>query len=289
MEQANTNQPSLYRQMLESMPADWLTRTPSPKQSPPKYPTWYFFYGTLLKPEVLRRILDLPAEPSYRPAHIVGYSLSKWGQYLTLIDGPQGNEVEGAAYLVESEDHVAKLAYYETNAYESAPCNIYFHDEITPGVGFGHTFQYAGDAEALKAGKFDKRVPTLPHGNSVAGRRSLYFLAPADSQCRSATNEQSREAWGHESQVHTSGTLEVRHSRGHSKGQTSIVVAGRRSLYFLAPADSQCRSATNEQSREAWGHESQVHTSGTLEVRHSRGHSKGQTSIVGLDDLTERG
>ena len=41
-----------------------------------------------------------------------------------LVDGPMGAVVEGVAYEVECEEDEARLAAYETNAYETASCLI---------------------------------------------------------------------------------------------------------------------------------------------------------------------
>ncbi|KAI0006947.1 hypothetical protein F4779DRAFT_620117 [Xylariaceae sp. FL0662B] len=110
------------------------------------------------KPETLKHVLDIDQEPVLRPAKIVGYALSSWGQYPALIDGDTGTEVSGYAYEVQTPEHENKLAYYETNAYKLHPCQIDFSDEKEPRELYGKTFMYAGDAEALKNGRFDRRL-----------------------------------------------------------------------------------------------------------------------------------
>lgn len=119
-------------------------------------PTWYFFYGTLTKPEILKHILDLQEEPFLRSAKVIGYKLASWGQYKALIDGEPGEEVFGVAYKVETIEHQHKLARYETNAYKLHACQIIFTDGMTPTELSGNTFMYAGDAVALQAGRFDR-------------------------------------------------------------------------------------------------------------------------------------
>lgn len=148
--------PSLHIEQLLSAPADYLKEVPPPSVPESTYPVNYFFYGTLAQPEVLKRILDLQQEPAYRPAHIIGYSLSNWGQYRTLINGEPGEEVQGTVFEVASEADEAKLAYYETKAYETAWCRLHYDDGKQPAEAYGTTFMYAGDAKALKAGRFDK-------------------------------------------------------------------------------------------------------------------------------------
>ncbi|SPQ20076.1 dcef45f7-a37a-4e8a-9462-e1f16ed37e11 [Thermothielavioides terrestris] len=129
---------------------------------PPPYaykPTWYFFYGTLTSPAILRGVLGLESEPVLRSAKTYGYELANWGQYKTLIDSEPGTEVTGRAYMVQSAEQERKLAYYETNAYRLAPCAIYFSDspdgKADEAPTIGKTFRYAGDAQALKQGRFD--------------------------------------------------------------------------------------------------------------------------------------
>lgn len=136
----------------------------------PRKPVYYFFYGTLTEPKILSHILDLKEPPVLRPAKLIGYSLTSWGQYRALIDGSPGEEVTGYAYLVGSVDDELKLARYETNAYEPAHCRIRFMDEQNPAQEFGMTFKYAGDDEALKAGRFDRKLWELQMGTRLPDR-----------------------------------------------------------------------------------------------------------------------
>jgi hypothetical protein len=127
-------------------------------QAPVYQPVYYFFYGTLTQPETLKRILDLKEEPLLRKAQIVGYSLTNWGDYLTLLGGPPDNVVSGYAYMVQSDDDEQKHAYYETLAYKAAPCLITFADGVQQVQAMGRTFMYAGDAAALKEKRFDRKL-----------------------------------------------------------------------------------------------------------------------------------
>ncbi|KAK3331386.1 hypothetical protein B0H66DRAFT_580219 [Apodospora peruviana] len=154
---------SPYLEKLASMPEGYLLQRPKPR-SYTYESTYYFFYGTLTKPDILQGVLGLDSEPVLRPAKIYGYELAKWGQYNALIDSKPGTVVTGHAYMVRSVEEEYKLAYYETNAYTLEPCAIYFtdggggadgeqHEDDNPT--YGRTFQYAGDAQALKDGRFD--------------------------------------------------------------------------------------------------------------------------------------
>ena len=146
---------SPYLETLASMPADFLLQ----RQEPPPYvyePIYYFFYGTLMKPEILKDVLGLDTEPVLRNAKIYGYELTHWGQYRALVDGKPGQVVMGRAYIVRSVEEEYKLAYYETDAYTLAPCQIYLDGEEEGRSG--KVFIYAGDSQALKNGRFDRAL-----------------------------------------------------------------------------------------------------------------------------------
>lgn len=143
--------PSPYLEKLASMPENYVFRIP---EAPPYVyePIYYFFYGTLTNPDVLKKVLGLEADPVLRSAKIIGYDLTNWGQYKALTDGEPGAVVTGYAYIVQSVDEELRLAYYETNAYELTPCEINFTDnpekEEDRRPVIGHTFKYAGDTQA---------------------------------------------------------------------------------------------------------------------------------------------
>ncbi|KAF4989728.1 hypothetical protein FDECE_14610 [Fusarium decemcellulare] len=163
----NPQQPRGFLAKLESAPEDWVSQIPAtpPETEPYRYePVYYFFYGTLVQPDMLKEVLGLTEEPELREAKVVGYSLSAWGQYKALVDGEQGEEVSGRAFQVQSPEHEYKLAYYETSAYELAPCLIQFTDGEEPSQVQGKTFMYAGDAQVLKEGRFDRKLWELQMG-----------------------------------------------------------------------------------------------------------------------------
>lgn len=163
-----TNNPSPLQAKLQSAPPDYLTNIPITQYEPRVYqPVCYFFYGTLTQPETLGRILDLQQEPKLRKAQIVGYSVAKWGDYPTLLDGPPGNVVTGYAYMVQSEDHEHKLAHYETKAYKVVPCRLTFTDGLSPAQLVGKTFMYAGDPKALLEKRFDRMLWARQMGQSL--------------------------------------------------------------------------------------------------------------------------
>ena len=150
---------------IQSMPKDYLTR-PLEEGEKAKPEVWqksmYFFYGTLKEPKTLSHILDKPVlQSALHAAYVIGYSIQMWGQYKALVIGSQGDIVEGVAYEVQSEEDEEKLANYETSAYEVAPCNIYLRakgEGIEPERICGNTFIYAGDAQALREGRWDRKL-----------------------------------------------------------------------------------------------------------------------------------
>ncbi|KAE8136588.1 hypothetical protein BDV38DRAFT_249301 [Aspergillus pseudotamarii] len=147
---------SPFYAMLQSAPPDYLLQREEPREYPPAFPVYYFFYGTLTKPTQLQRIIDLEDEPKLRRAEVIGYDIAKWGDYPALVNGKQGQVVSGYAYLVMSEEEARKLAEYETRAYKVAPCWIFFQDGEEPREEGGKVFMYAGDAQALLEGRFDR-------------------------------------------------------------------------------------------------------------------------------------
>ena len=166
------------------MPNDYLTRPLQDHElSKPKtfQKTLYFFYGTLKEPATLSRILerDIPAS-ALQPAYVMGYCLEMWGQYKALVNGPTGKIVAGMAYEVESEEDAEELAVYETSAYEVAPCNIYLPSKVPGGEPKkveGDTFRYAGDAQALREGRWDRKL-------WLRNMQLKEMTAPADQELR---------------------------------------------------------------------------------------------------------
>jgi gamma-glutamylcyclotransferase (GGCT)/AIG2-like uncharacterized protein YtfP len=112
----------------------------------------YFFYGSLMDPATLIKVLKLRHQPELMPAKITGFSCKLWGPYPALVDGPPGNIVHGIAYVVERPSHLDLLEFYETNHYENMPCRIELQDgrEV-----HGRTFVWNADEVELTEGTFD--------------------------------------------------------------------------------------------------------------------------------------
>ncbi|CAJ2503830.1 Uu.00g112240.m01.CDS01 [Anthostomella pinea] len=109
-----------------------------------QYPVWYFFYGTLGDPAVLKGLLG--TDPSYRPATVRRGVLKTWaGKYKALVDAIDDKaRVQGQAFLVRSREQEEDLRRYETDQYEVVRCEI---DSEGQGVVRGLTFRFVGDCD----------------------------------------------------------------------------------------------------------------------------------------------
>ncbi|OJJ86487.1 gamma-glutamylcyclotransferase family protein [Aspergillus glaucus CBS 516.65] len=126
----------------------------APKPYVEKY---YFFYGTLMDPSMLTRVLNLDHKPDLRPAYILNHKMKMWGPYPAVLDGvAEGQRINGVAYKVKSEDDEKKLAAYETGMYRGKGVMVHFG-----GGGkekervVGCMFVWNADEAVLKAGMFN--------------------------------------------------------------------------------------------------------------------------------------
>ena len=77
-----------------------------------------------------------------KPAHVKGGMLKTWGgMYTALVDGGEGDVVEGRSYVVENREREEVLRVYETGVYEAVRCWI-----VVEGGGMvrGLTFRFVG-------------------------------------------------------------------------------------------------------------------------------------------------
>ncbi|KAK4939766.1 hypothetical protein LTR10_020050 [Elasticomyces elasticus] len=109
--------------------------TPLPRQD--QYPVWYFFYGTLADPQILRQHLGLDHEPSFLPAQVCGGQIRTWaGKYKALVDASVESKVCGSAFLVETREQEDALRFYETDKYDVVRCRIIYEYGILNGLTF---------------------------------------------------------------------------------------------------------------------------------------------------------
>ncbi len=125
---------------------------PAPWQPPPFRKELFFFYGTLMDPATLTKVLNLIEPPILQPATITGYHCKLWGPYPVLLDGPCGAKVKGVAFEVQSAEQVKLLQDYETKRYRKASCRIHLEDGSKIR---GKTFVWHSSVEELHEGVFD--------------------------------------------------------------------------------------------------------------------------------------
>ncbi|KAK3309475.1 uncharacterized protein B0T15DRAFT_515617 [Chaetomium strumarium] len=162
--------PPPFRRLPTENEAGPAKATAALKQEAPFEPMYYFFYGTLMKPDILKAVLGPETTPLLRTAKVYGFELANWGQYRALIDSTPEAAVTGCAYMVQSAEEAYKLAYYETNAYALTICKIHFihaEGQKEDEAVHGKTFKYAGDGQALKEGRFDRTLWELRMGHKL--------------------------------------------------------------------------------------------------------------------------
>ena len=110
-----------------------------------------FYYGTLMDPSTLAKVLNIKDRPQLIPAKVIGYQCMLWGPYPALVDGPSRVAVHGLAYEVQSAKEAELLQAYETNHYARTACIIYMNRKRV----LGRTFGWKGKKDDLKKGVFD--------------------------------------------------------------------------------------------------------------------------------------
>ena len=113
----------------------------------------YFFYGTLMDPETLMKVLNLKEQPELRQASIVGYHTKLWGLYPALFGGPCNAVVQGMVYEIHTPEQVQLLQDYETERYVKTACRIKLDDG---SVVNGRTFMWRqSNRDEVHEGVFD--------------------------------------------------------------------------------------------------------------------------------------
>ncbi|OAA64360.1 AIG2-like protein [Niveomyces insectorum RCEF 264] len=110
-------------------------------------PCTFFFYGTLMDPEVLMVVAMLRDLPEMAEAWVDGFEMKLWsGIYPTLLpkEGAQ-DRIVGCAWRATTMAQCLRLQKYETSAYEPAECDIHLASGDTVR---GMTFQWARDGKS---------------------------------------------------------------------------------------------------------------------------------------------
>ena len=112
-----------------------------------KYPTQYFFYGTLACTTRLSRLLEIPASevPVLMPAVLQDGRVRLWAdKYRALVDSP-GEQIQGFACLVRSEEEEDALRVYEGDSYEVVAARF-----VVDGIEVhARTFRFVGCKDEL--------------------------------------------------------------------------------------------------------------------------------------------
>lgn len=121
----------------------------------------YFFYGTLMDPDIAQKILGLEAPPVMRPAVVTSRGhLRMWGPFPAFVaDEDPRVDVKGVACEIEGAARKDRLAAYEGQKYAERLCLIQFLSEdgstVTDESVFGVVFAWIGDDDELDDGTFD--------------------------------------------------------------------------------------------------------------------------------------
>ncbi len=113
---------------------------------------YYFFYGTLMDPTTLSKVLNNVTRAQVHPTKVIGYSCMLWSSYPALLPGFPGKTVYGMAYEIQSREEAEKLQAYETDNYRAESCLIDLNDGRQVR---GKTFVWGADTALLKEGVFD--------------------------------------------------------------------------------------------------------------------------------------
>ncbi|KAF2191166.1 hypothetical protein K469DRAFT_732652 [Zopfia rhizophila CBS 207.26] len=147
-------------------------------QPPPLPPNALLTISSLIDPEVLQAILELPEPPPVRRASITGFSVKMWGIYPALVRDENG-KVSGTVWEVISKAQFLRLAAYETSVYTWCECDVKLNDgEILHNC---RTFCWAGDSDSkgLEDGSFNLERYQKYFKSSVTRRRPLLEHPPA--------------------------------------------------------------------------------------------------------------
>ncbi|KAF3907892.1 hypothetical protein ABW21_db0201274 [Orbilia brochopaga] len=136
---------------------------PAPK---PFEPRLFFFYGTLMIPEILQRVLGLSEPPVLQKASAWVLTLRMWGQYPAvrwrtkaenerLEENPEP-ELQGYTYMISSEEQFKRLNDLMNENYELSGALVQYPGEDFKVAG-AKVFVWKGDPydPRLKFGPFD--------------------------------------------------------------------------------------------------------------------------------------
>lgn len=126
-----------------------------------EYGNWeprnFFFYGSLMDPEVLQTVLGLSELPTVSTGYIKGFKIKMWGIYPTLVPATENEDtkVMGTFWTVHRLDYQKRLTEYESSAYTTTEVTIIENDGENDHQGFVFCWAGAEDSPDLEDGFFD--------------------------------------------------------------------------------------------------------------------------------------
>lgn len=121
-------------------------------------PRHFFFYGSLMDPEVFQTITKSAEAPVMRKGSITGFKMKMWGIYPVLVPETEAGtdtKITGTWCMVDSHMRFLDLQEYETVKYTPLDCTIVTEDgtELKDSATFG----WAGnpDNNELEDGVFN--------------------------------------------------------------------------------------------------------------------------------------
>jgi hypothetical protein len=110
---------------------------------------WYFFYGTLKDPKLLRAVLDPSQPPRLTPAWINGYAVKYFGVYPAAVPGTCARPavgLEGVACFVATAEALVRLREHADKHYTETVVELKLED----GAGVqGKMFVWSGEEKLL--------------------------------------------------------------------------------------------------------------------------------------------
>ncbi|KAF8637475.1 hypothetical protein AX16_010803 [Volvariella volvacea WC 439] len=139
-----------YRMYIASLVHDGLIPPP-----PQEWSTYFFFYGTLALPHILKQVLQLDEEPEYKKGRILGRTIKMWGSYPALVplESNPPVEFEGRVWYGDEVRDLDRLKMYKGASYKATKVSIMLEGDRYPVVGW--TFVWDGDLSELQDGTFD--------------------------------------------------------------------------------------------------------------------------------------
>ncbi|OTA66543.1 hypothetical protein K449DRAFT_402613 [Hypoxylon sp. EC38] len=138
---------------LAARAGKWLASIPDANSLTTFEPFYFFFYGTLQLPRILKSVCNLgDSEPELKAASIKDWETMIWSVYPALVP-KAGNVVKGMYWKCDKPEYVGRLCWYESGAYRMEYCTITTDEGEV--IENGRTFVTTIDQSKLIEGSFD--------------------------------------------------------------------------------------------------------------------------------------